>query len=301
MLTFANPFNGTDAGALHLNFATGVTTAVVGGTTYVFVAGQGDDGVSVFSVAANGTLTNAFNVSDAGALELDGAIRLTTEQIGSTTYLFVTGHQDNGVSVFSVAANGALTNVANVTDDGTLKLAAAVGVTTALSGGNTYLFVAGETDSGVSVFSVAANGALTNVANVSDNGTLNLAGAQEATTAIVGGNTYLFVAGFTDDGVSVFRVAPDGSLTNTFNVTDSGALELDGAAGLTTAVVGGTTYLFVAGENDDGISVFSVAANGTLTNVFNVTDDATLKLNGAYDLTTGVYGGTIYLYVAGNL
>src|SRR5437763_1139589 len=211
MLTFANPFNVTDAGALHLNFATGVTTAVVGGTTYVFVAGQGDDGVSVFSVAANGTLTNAFNVSDAGALELDGAIRLATEQIGSTTYLFVTGHQDNGVSVFSVAANGALTNVANVTDDGTLKLAAAVGVTTALSGGNTYLFVAGNTDSGVSVFSVAANGALTNVANIADTATLELAGTGGIATATVSNTAYVFATGQTDNGASVLNQdAPSG-------------------------------------------------------------------------------------------
>src|SRR5256714_10312364 len=246
MLTFSNPFNVTDGGALHLNFATGVTTAVVGGTTYVFVAGQGDDGVSVFSVAANGTLTNAFNVSDAGALELDGAIRLATEQIGSTTYLFVPGHQDNGVSVFSVAANGALTNVANVTDDGTLKLAAAVGVTTALSGGNTYLFVAGETDSGVSVFSVAANGALTNVANVSDNGTLNLSGAQEATTAIVGGNTYLFVAGFSGGRGSAFPARPGGSPPQTLQATRSVALGHDGAARLTSAGGCGPPPLFSA-------------------------------------------------------
>src|SRR2546423_977752 len=217
MLTFSNPFNVTDGGALHLNFATGVTTAVVGGTTYVFVAGQGDDGVSVFSVAANGTLTNAFNVSDAGALELDGAIRLATEQIGSTTYLFVTGHQDNGVSVFSVAANGALTNVANVTDDATLKLDAADRLTTALSGGTTYLFVAGENDDGVSVFSVAANGTLTNVFNVTDDATLKLNGAYDLTTEVYGGTTYLYVAGNLDSGVSVFSVAANGALTNVAN------------------------------------------------------------------------------------
>src|SRR5438045_9677655 len=104
MLTFNNPFNVTDAGALELLGATGVTTAVVGGTTYLFVAGQTDDGISVFSVASNGTLTNAFNVTDAGALELDGAYRLTTAVVGGTTYLFAAGSVDDGVSVFSVAA-----------------------------------------------------------------------------------------------------------------------------------------------------------------------------------------------------
>src|SRR5256885_879952 len=163
MLTFSNPFNVTDAGALHLNFATGVTTAVVGGTTYVFTAGQGDDGVSVFSAAANGTLTNAFNVSDAGALELDGAIRLATEQIGSTTYLFVAGYGDDGVRVSCAAPDGSLPNPFNVTDAGALELDGATGLTTAVVGGTTYLFVAGENDDGISVFSVAANGTLTNV------------------------------------------------------------------------------------------------------------------------------------------
>jgi 6-phosphogluconolactonase (cycloisomerase 2 family) len=304
VLTFNNPFNVTDAGALELDFPTGATTAVVGGTTYLFVTGTNDDGVSVFSVAANGTLTNAFNVTDAGALELDGAYRLTTAVVGGTTYLFVTGDLDDGVSVFSVAANGALTNVVaggNVTDDATLKLDGATGVATALAGGNRYLFVAGFNDDGVSVFSVSASGALTNVANVTDAGALELDGAEGVATAIVGGTTYLFATGLNDDGVSVFRVNTDGTLTSTFNVTDSGALELDGANGVTTAVVGGTTYLFVAGTVDNGVSVFSVAANGTLTNVFNVNDDATLKLAGAYDLTTATYGGTTYLYVTGSV
>ena len=196
---------------------------------------------------------------------------MTTAVIGGTTYLFVAGFFDDGVSVFSVAADGTLTNVDNVTDGGTLELDGAVGVTTAVVAGTTYLFVAGAGDSGVSVFSVAADGTLTNVDNVTDDATLELDGAFAVTTAVVGGTTYLFVAGFDDDGVSVFSVAADGTLTNVDNVTDDGALELDGAIVVTTAVVGGTTYLFVTGQVDDGVSVFSVAADGTLTNVDNVT------------------------------
>ncbi|MGB9365254.1 MAG: hypothetical protein WCE79_04490, partial [Xanthobacteraceae bacterium] len=304
MLTFNNPFNVTDAGGLELDGAFGVTTAVVNGTTYLFVAGQQDDGISVFSVAANGTLTNAFNIDDASnaALELDGARHVTTAVVGGTTYLFATGNIDDGISVFSVANNGALTNVFNVDDASSPALLdAASGIATALSGGNRYLIVTSIANDAVSVFSVAATGALTLASSVVDDATLELDGASAVTTAIVSGITYVFVAGAIDDGVSTFRLNTDGSLTNIAagNVTDAGALELDGAQALTTAVVGGTTYLFVAGTPDDGISVFSVAANGTLTNVFNVTDDATLKLVGASDLTTTVVNGTTYLYAAG--
>ena len=173
MLTFNNPFNIDDASnaLLELNGATGVTTAVVNGTTYVFVAGNVDDGISVFSLAANGTLTSVFNIDDASnaALELDGAVRLTTAVIGGTTYLFSTGNADDGISVFSVANNGALTNVFNVDDASSAALLdSATGIATALSGGNRYLIVTSIANDAVSVFSVAANGALTLVSSVTD-------------------------------------------------------------------------------------------------------------------------------------
>lgn len=102
---------------------------------------------------------------------------------------------------------------------------------------------------------------LTNIGNVSDDATLELDGAGRVATAIAGTTTYLFVVGFTDDGVSVFSVAADGTLTNVDNVTDDATLELDGASGVTTAVVGGTVHLFVAGFFDDGVSAFALDGN----------------------------------------
>ena len=62
-------------------------------------------------------------------------------------------------------------------------------------------------------------------------------------------------------------------LTNSFNVTDNATLKLDGASYVTTALVGGITYVFVAGKDDNGVSVFSLGADGTLTNVFNFADN----------------------------
>ena len=64
------------------------------------------------------------------------------------------------------------------------------------------------------------------------------------------------------------------SLINQFNVTDDATLRLDRAFSVTTAVVGGTTYLFAAGDLDSGISVFSVAADGAdFTNLIRQSAD----------------------------
>jgi 6-phosphogluconolactonase (cycloisomerase 2 family) len=296
-LHLATTDNVSDDATLNLNDASGVATAVAGDAVYLFVTGLLDDGVSVFAVAADGTLANVDNVSDDATLELLQAAGVTAAAIGGTTYLFVTGLVDDGVSAFAVAPDGTLANVDNVADDATLELNGAIGAATAVVGGNPYLFVTGLFDDGVSVFSIAGDGTLTNVENVTDDATLELDAPHTAATAVVGGNTYLFVPAAIDDGVSAFAVAADGTLTHVASVADDATLELDGAVGATTAIVGGTSYLFVSGGEDDGVSVFSIAANGALTNVDNVADDATLGLDGAGFMTTVVLAGVTYLLV----
>ena len=253
-----NVHNLSDSGALELNGASSVTTASVDGETYLFVAGFNDAGVSVFRVESGGTLVNVENVSDSGALDFNGASPVTTASVGGETYFFVAGFNDAGVSVFRVQSDGVLINVHNVLDTGDLELNGAVSVTTASVAGETYLFVAGFNDDGVSVFRVESGGTLVNVHNVPDTDILELEGAVSVTTASVGGETYLFVAGFTDNGVSVFRVESGGTLVNVHNVPDTDILELEGAVSVTTASVGGETYLFVAGFTDNGVSVFWV-------------------------------------------
>jgi 6-phosphogluconolactonase (cycloisomerase 2 family) len=298
-LHFANTDNVTDDATLALEAPRTLATTQVGNSQYLFATGINDNGLSVFSVLGDGTVTNVDNVFDDGTLELQGAESVTTAAVSGTTYLFASGFLDNGVSVFAVSADGTLTNVDNVNDDTTLELEGADGMVATVVDGNPFLFVAGFLDNGVSVFSIAADGTLTNVDNVTDDATLELNGAESVTTAVIGGVTYLFVTSSVDDGVSVFSVAADGTLSNVHNVTDDATLELDRASSAATAVIGGTTYLFVSGSQDDGVSVFSVANNGSLTNVANVSDDTTLQLDGASAVSTALIGEQAYLFVTG--
>jgi Ca2+-binding RTX toxin-like protein len=298
-ILFTNGDNETDGGSLELDGASFITSADVGGTTFVFVAGAVDNGVSVFALGATGGLTNTYNITDSGLLNLVGVSGLTTITSNGNTYLIAAGAGDNGVSVFRVSVSGTLTAVYDVVDGGALNLGGVSRLASATVSGNPYVFTAGTNDDGISVFRVQGDGKLTPVYDLADNGTLELDGVKGLATATVLGNVFLFAAGGVDDGVSVFNVAANGSLVNTSNVTDDATLKLDGASDVATAVVGGTTYLFVTGSVDNGVSVFSVNGSGVLTNVANVTDTAALRLAGAAGLTVNTFGATTYLTVGG--
>ena len=299
-LLFKNGGNETDGGSLELDGASAVTSADVGGKTFVFVAGADDNGVSVFELGRDGSLTNRDNVTDSGSLNLTGVSGLTTITSGGSTYLVAAGPTDNGLSVFRVSTAGVLTAVHDLADDATLKLAGVSRLASATVGGTPYVFAAGTVDDGISVFRVAANGMLTSVFNLADAGALELDGVKGLTTAVVGASTYLFAAGGVDNGFSVLRIGADGSLTEVNSVTDAGAMNLAGASDVATAVVGGVTYLFVAGAADNGVSVFSVNSSGILTNVANVSNTANLRLAGAESLTVSTFGSGTYLTVGGS-
>src|SRR5688572_6933918 len=75
---------------------------------------EDDSGISVFSVAASGVLTHVDSVDDSEdpSLRLDLVGELTTAVVGVKTFLFApSGGNDDGISVFEIAGNGALTHV----------------------------------------------------------------------------------------------------------------------------------------------------------------------------------------------
>ena len=303
-LVFVN--NVVDAGALELDGVGALTTAVINGTTFLFAGSREDDGVSVFSIGNDGSLTNVENVSDNGVFQLDDVRSVTTAVLDGITFLFVAGREDNGVSVFSVANDGSLVSMDHVTDTAGLDgppLAGVSTVTTAVINGITYLFAGGSSDSGVGVFSVANDGTLTNVDNVRDflGGPLELSGISSLITAEAGGTTFLFAAGEFDAGISVFIVNDNGTLANVDNVMDDATLELDGVISLSTSVVDGTIFLFAAGRADSGVSIFSVGNDGTLTNVDNVADAGSLQLGGAESITTSDINGSTFVFTTAGL
>src|SRR4029077_16123960 len=111
------------------------------------------------------------------------------------------------------------------------------------------------------------DGSLTNVANISDDATLNLGGVYHLTTMVHDATTYLLAVGFSDGGMSAFAVGTDGSLTPVANVSDDVSMALGGAVNMTSTVVGGHSLAFVAASYEGGVGVFTLDTLPTATNL----------------------------------
>ena len=194
-------------------------------------------------------------------------------QVGSDTLLFTASPVDSGISIFKVSANGSLTNIANINDNSYENFP--YSVTTAQIGDNTYIYTANSNylaSSSINIFKLKVTDNtfspseviydVQNITSVKDNAILKLNGAIAIHTTQVGSNTYLFVAGYKDNGISVFEVSADGNLRNVDNISDNWNLKLNGARSINTTQIGDNTYLFVTGFDDNGVSVFEVSADG---------------------------------------
>jgi Tol biopolymer transport system component len=218
-------------------------------------------------------------------------------------HIYAASWIDNAVAVFSRnASTGALTFVEMQKDGigGVDGLASAYSVTVSLDGKHVY--VAGESDDAVSVFSRnASTGALAFVEVQKDSigGVDGLDGARSVTVSPDGNHVY--AAGAIDDAVAVFsRSVTTGMLTFVEVQRDSvgGVDGLDGARSVTTSPDG--KHIYVAGEIDDAVAVFSrTLATGSLTFVQVQKDQPSSVdgLDGAQSVT--VSPDNLHVYVTG--
>lgn len=289
-----------------------MSTVTVGSDTFLIASGLLDSGISVFRIDTDGSLINIDNVDGTPAwlrrssteetgetAHLFGAMSVSTAAIGGSTFVFVAALGDYGVTSFKLDENGALTIADSVFDseNPALELAGAFGTATATVGGATYLFVSGLFDRGVSVFAVDASGLMTNVFNLADTADLGLNGAAYLNTFVMGGQTFLSVAGIADGAVSTFAVGGDGSLANVQTIFDNAELNLYGAIDSTFALSGGLPFLIAGGAGDHGLSVFEIGGGRDL--LTGTDSDDTLMGLGRNDVLTGMAGDDAIMGGAG--
>ena len=290
-----------DTGTLELDGARGITSFVIGDKTYVGVTGFFDDGVQIIDVTDPADITATDSIDDTTSLELEGSWNITSFVIGGKTYVGVTGNNDDGVQIIDVTDPADITATDSIDDTTSLELEGARGITSFVIGGKTYVGVAGFNDGGVQIIDVTDPSDITATDSIDDTTSLELEGARGITSFVIGGKTYVGVTGFSDDGVQIIDVSDPANIIAADSIDDTdGTFELDGASGITSFVIGGKTYVGVAGFNDGGVQIIDVSDPANITAADSIDDtDGTFELDGARGITSFVIGGKTYVGVTG--
>jgi uncharacterized repeat protein (TIGR01451 family) len=242
-----------------------ISVAFGPGGTLLATANRDSSDVSVFEVAEDGTLTRV----DGSPFSTNGPVVAGTQPYSvafspSGGLLATANYGSNNVSVFHVQADGALLPVlGSPFSTGANSQPYSV----AFSPDGALLATANSRSSRISVFAVQPGGSLLDVPGSPFNtyGPNGL-GSSPLSIAFSPDGRLVATASLISDTVSVFRVAPDGTLN-----PPGSQFTTNGPSGvprtLPTSVAFSPTGRLLATGNGGSTSLFAVAADGNLTQV----------------------------------
>ena len=307
----SNPVDADRVDYTELDGARGITTVVIKGKTYALVAASVGDGVQIIDITtpaapiAVAAITDSTVANPTDYTELDGARGITTVVINGKTYALVAASVDDGVQIIDISDPTAPSHVAAITDSTVgantpyTALDGAWDITTVVIKGQTYALVAAFEDSGVQIIDISDPTAPTPVAALFDNVVqadspyTALRDAFAITTTVIAGRTYALVTGSSDNAVQVIDITDPDNPTAVVALVDGADsyTELAGSFNITTAVIGGKTYAFVAGTNDLGVQVIELPIPATISTITITTTG--LEADGDEQLAYGAGAGQV--------
>lgn len=175
-----------------------------------------------------------------------------------------------------------------------------VELVTASVGATTYLYAARPEGTGIAIFELAPNGAVTPRGSVADTADVHAAGVRAMVSVTLGGVTYLLTGGYDDGGVTVWQVGMNGALTAVDSAGAEDGVALNGLSALRTVTAGGTTWVIAAAEQPSSLTVMRVGTDGALTVTDQIIDDLGTRFANVTALDTIVVDGRVFVVAAGS-
>ena len=165
--------------------------------------------------------------------------------------------------------------------------------------GNHYLFAGNKGGNAIEVYHIASDGSLKRVFVEKDSEQTFIGTVITLRVVKMKSASYLFAGGLEETpGLSCFRIENDGRLSHVQSIKDDQQIHTDGIIGMYDHTIGGKTFLFTGGFQDNGISSFRVFENGHFKNINNIDDNNTDRyLTGAYPVTGVALNGNYYVVV----
>lgn len=212
---------------------------------------------------------NEFN----NTTELNGATSVKTVVLGGETYVYLSAVGDAGIQILKLNADGSLDTVGIFSDTNLSFLNSPSYFDIAEVGNRIFLVVPSRNDDGLTTLEITRTGVnqgqLTLASSINNGGGDALDYADQVEVFTTANGTFAAVTAYYSDAVSVYRIANNGALTQVDVELDAddAANSLGGAAGLTIMDVGNKTFLYVASQDENGLSTYELRNNGNMVRV----------------------------------
>jgi Ca2+-binding RTX toxin-like protein len=264
----ALPAGGGDVSAL--------VSASVGGLETLFVADSGAAQLLVFRPGAPAPAATVTQQGPGDTLAFDGPTLLALAPTGGGTRLLALDQAAGVLHAFGVNdTTGALSPAGWIDGGHGLSVADPTAIEVVSAHGATWAVIAAAGTDSLSVVRVGDNGSLTVTDHLLDTLGTRFGGAHGLSIAQEGDHVFV-IAGGADDGLSLFRLLPDGRLLHEETLPHGIGLGLENVEDIGAAMLGGQLQVFVAGDSRGGVSQFSQDVSGLGTIATNAGNAATL-------------------------
>ncbi|MCB2135139.1 MAG: hypothetical protein KDE08_04225, partial [Rhodobacteraceae bacterium] len=165
-------------------------------------------------------------------------------------------------------------------------------------GGQDYIFAAARTGAGIDIFS-ATTGAPILLDHRGDTPTSYADGISTMATIQIGARSFLITGSETESGVTTFEIGPTGHLTEVASLGIGELIPIAAVSEIRTIGFDGQTYLLAASAGSSSLTVFDVAANGTLSVTDHVVDDLATRFQGVTAMDVASVAGRVFVVAAG--
>ncbi len=172
-----------------------------------------------------------------------------------------------------------------------------LGVAAFEHGGTPYVVAAANVDNAVQVIDMSDPASPAAVGNLTDGDSRELSGPRGIDIFEHGGTIYAAVTAERDDGVEIVSLADPANPAGVGRLTNDNNRELNGPRGIDIFELGGTAYAAVAGRDDDGVQIISLADPANPAAAGKIGRGANVQLDNPEDVAVFGHSGATYAAV----
>lgn len=241
-----------------------MAVANTGGGTLIYTIDAGTGTLMMHSLPQSGGQIGATPdgagapVAQSTAITFSANTQIETVSVGGTSFLLAADQQSDTITSYQISSStGALTQTGSTGAAMGLGVNAPTALETVSAFGENWVVLGSAGSSSISVMRLEADGGLTPVDHIIDTLSTRFAGVTTLAVAQEGDRVFV-IAGGSDDGVSVFTLAPDGRLLHLQTIPHTTGAGLENVNQLTASVTGNHIQVFASSGSAPGLTQFNI-------------------------------------------